>query len=104
MVLDVLGCHPLGVHRDNFLFQPRDVFLTLFNDLGRKIGLPVQGHIQINLAKLGFDALFLLSGEVPQVIEIAAFGCRIYPPSPEEPESPLGIEPRDRPISSPWPV
>jgi hypothetical protein len=55
--LDVPGRHPLGVHRDDFLFEPRDVFLALLDDLGLKIGLPVPGDLQVDLAKLRFDGL-----------------------------------------------
>lgn len=53
----VPGRHPFGVHRDDFLFQPRDVLLALLDDLGLKIGLPVPRNIQVDLAELGFDGL-----------------------------------------------
>lgn len=57
MGLDVPGCHPLGVHRDDLLLQPRDVFLPLLDDLGLKIGLPVPRNLQADLPKLRFEGL-----------------------------------------------
>jgi len=57
MGLDVPGRHPLGVHRDDFLLQTGDVFLTFLDDLGLKIGFSVSGDIQVDLAELGLDGL-----------------------------------------------
>jgi hypothetical protein len=57
MGLDVPGRHPLGVHRDDLLFQSGDVFLPLLDDLGLEVGFPVPRDIQVDLPELGFDGL-----------------------------------------------
>jgi hypothetical protein len=56
-VLDISCGHPLGVHRDDFLFQPGDVFLPLLDHLRVKSRFAVPRHIQIDLAELGLDGL-----------------------------------------------
>ena len=57
MGLDVPGRHSLGIHGDDLVLEPGDIFLALFYDLGLKIGLPVPGNLQVDLAKLRFDGL-----------------------------------------------
>jgi hypothetical protein len=57
MGLDVPRRHPLGVHRDDLLLQPGDIFLVLLDDPRLKIGLSIPRNIQVDLTELGFDGL-----------------------------------------------
>lgn len=48
--LDVPSRHPLGVHGDDLVLEPGYVLLALLYDLELKIGLPLPGNLQADLA------------------------------------------------------
>ena len=64
------------------------------NSLSLSSAINIKVHVPLISNLINALGAALLSGVFPQVIEIAAGACRISAPSPEEPESPLGIEPR----------